>query len=625
MGEGQVGGLWAPQRRALTTGLVLTVTFIASEALAVVTVMPVVVRDLGGLRWYGWAFSGFFLGSVVGIVVAGREADRRGPAVPFVGGVALFGAGLAVAGLAPSMAVLVAGRVLQGLGAGAVPSVAYASIGRSLPGPLQARMMAILSTAWVAPGLVGPAISAEVAHLFGWRWVFLGLLPVVAVAGSIAVPALVRIGAAVPSVAVPSAGAQAHRLTDGIRTALGVTMLLAGLTLAAGSGTVLYLGAGLALIAAGAAAGLPPLRRLVPAGTLTGRPGLPATIASRGLLTFAFFGADAYVTLAVTAVRHRSPVVAGIAVTGATVAWTAGAWIQARLSDEWPGQRLVRTGLVIILAGIAGMAAVLQPGVPVAEGLAAWTVAGLGMGLAYAPLTLMMLRKAPPGQEGQTSASLNLADVLGTAIGIGVGGAAVTAAASSHLPLGIAAAFAASAAVALLGLALTRRLPAGTGSVPQPAGEATEHRRDGGCCCDMVQDGFAEFLAGQRQGVLVTLRPNGRPQLSNVNYAWYPEEQTIKISTTEDRAKTANLRRDPRASFHVTSGDFWSYVVVDGQAELSAVARDTHDAAVEELIDLYRAVQGEHPDWDDYRAAMVRDRRLVVRLRAEQAYGFVHR
>ncbi len=85
------------------------------------------------------------------------------------------------------------------------------------------------------------------------------------------------------------------------------------------------------------------------------------------------------------------------------------------------------------------------------------------------------------------------------------------------------------------------------------------------------------------------------------------------------------MRRDPRVSFHVTSGDFWSYVVVDGHAELSAVAQDPHDAAVEELIDLYRAVQGEHPDWDDYRAAMVRDRRLVVRLRAERAYGMVHR
>jgi MFS family permease len=475
MEQGQMRGLWAPQRRALTAGLVLTITFVASEALAVVTVMPVVVRDLGGLRWYGWVFSGFMLGSVVGIVLAGREADRRGPAVPFVAGVALFGSGLAVAGLAPSMEVLVAGRVLQGLGAGAVPSVAYASIGRSLPGPLQARMMAVLSTAWVVPGLVGPALSAEVARLFGWRWVFLGLLPVVAVAGSIAVPALLRLGpesptspesAEVPGSPAAPAHAAVHRLADGLRTAAGAAMFLTGLSLAAGSGAVL---AGLALIAAGAVTGLPALRRLVPPGTLAGRPGLPATIASRGLLTFAFFGADAYVTLAVTAVRHRSPVVAGLAVTGATLAWTAGAWAQARLSDAWEGRRLVRTGLVIILAGIAGMALVLRPDVPVAEGLAAWTVAGLGMGLAYAPLTLMMLRKARPGQEGQASASLNLADVLGTATGIGVGGAAVAAGAGGHLPLGIAAALAVAAAVALLALALTRRLPAGTTSAPAAA------------------------------------------------------------------------------------------------------------------------------------------------------------
>ena len=141
----------------------------------------------------------------------------------------------------------------------------------------------------------------------------------------------------------------------------------------------------------------------------------------------------------------------------------------------------------------------------------------------------------------------------------------------------------------------------------------------------MIEARFAELVAGQRQGVLVTLRKDGWPQLSNVNYAWYPEEQTIRISTTDDRAKTANMRRDPRVSFHVTSGDFWSYVVVDGRAELSAVARDPRDAAVEELIDLYRTARGEHPDWDDFRAAMVREQRLVVRVRAEHAYGMVRR
>ena len=208
-------GLWAPPNRALTAGLVLAITFVAAEALAVVTIMPVVARDLGGLWLYGWVFSAFMLGSIVGIVAAGREADRHGPALPFLAGLVLFSAGLAVAGLAPSMLILVAGRALQGIGGGAVPAVAYASIGRGLPGRLRARMMAVLSTAWVVPGLAGPALSAEVAHLFGWRWVFLGLLPLVAIAGLIAVPSLRRLG---PPGTRHAGG---HRLTDGVRVAAG--------------------------------------------------------------------------------------------------------------------------------------------------------------------------------------------------------------------------------------------------------------------------------------------------------------------------------------------------------------------------------------------------------------------
>src|SRR5215475_10842225 len=212
-------GLWSRQRRALTTGLVLTITFIASEALAVVTIMPVVARDLGGLSLYGWVFSAFMLGNVIGIVTAGRQADRYGPARPFLGGLVLFCAGLAIAGAAPTMLVLVGGRALQGIGAGAVPAVAYVAIGRSLPEALQARMMAVLSTAWVVPGLVGPAVSAAVASLVGWRWVFLGLLPLVAITGSMALPALVRLGRAAADPAA-AAGAE-HRLADGVAVAAG--------------------------------------------------------------------------------------------------------------------------------------------------------------------------------------------------------------------------------------------------------------------------------------------------------------------------------------------------------------------------------------------------------------------
>ncbi|WP_251095658.1 PPOX class F420-dependent oxidoreductase [Streptomyces sp. Caat 7-52] len=138
---------------------------------------------------------------------------------------------------------------------------------------------------------------------------------------------------------------------------------------------------------------------------------------------------------------------------------------------------------------------------------------------------------------------------------------------------------------------------------------------------DSTQDALLGLLSEGHGGVLVTLRRDGRPQLSNVSHAYYPDERIIRVSVTDDRAKTRNLRRDPRASYHVTSADRWTYTVAEGTAELTPVAADPHDETVEELIRLYRDVLGEHPDWDDYRAAMVRDRRLVLRLHVERAYG----
>jgi MFS family permease len=448
--------LWSPEHRALTVGLVLTITFIASEALAVVTIMPLVARDLHGLSLYGWVFSAFMLGNILGIVAAGRQADAYGPARPFLGGLVLFGAGLTIAGLAPSMLVLVAGRALQGIGAGAVPAVAYVAIGRSLPDSLRARMMAVLSTAWVVPGLVGPAVSAAVASLAGWRWVFLGLLPLVAVTGSLAMPALFRLGRA-PASPAGQAGAE-HRLADGAAVAAGAGLTLAGLTLIASSGQVVL---GAVLLGAGIPAIGWCLRRLLPAGTFAARPGLPAVILCRGLLTFGFFGADAYVTLTIATIRHHTPALASLAVTGATLAWTAGAWLQSRLSQQWPPRRFVGWGVLIIATGLAAMASVLLPAVPIAVGVAAWTIAGFGIGLCYAPISLLMLREAPEGREGWASASLSLADVLGTALGIGAGGAAVAAASAHGWPLaaGVGVAFG-IAGLGLTGLgAASRRLP----------------------------------------------------------------------------------------------------------------------------------------------------------------------
>ena len=124
----------------------------------------------------------------------------------------------------------------------------------------------------------------------------------------------------------------------------------------------------------------------------------------------------------------------------------------------------------------------------------------------------------------------------------------------------------------------------------------------------------------QRLGVLTTIKRDGRPQLSNITYS-VGDDGVIRISITDSRAKTKNLRRDPRASLYVGRNDGWAYVVLEGEVTLSAVASSPDDAAVEELVALYRSVQGEHENWDEYRAAMVKDGRLVARFTPSRAYG----
>ncbi|GHG39297.1 PPOX class F420-dependent oxidoreductase [Streptomyces albogriseolus] len=142
---------------------------------------------------------------------------------------------------------------------------------------------------------------------------------------------------------------------------------------------------------------------------------------------------------------------------------------------------------------------------------------------------------------------------------------------------------------------------------------------------DAEQNALLALLSEGHGGVLVTTKRDGRPQLSNVMHAYYPDERVIRVSLTDDRAKTRNLRRDTRASYHVTTPDRWAYTVAEGTAELTLVAGQPYDETVEELIRLYRDINGEHPDWEEYRAAMVRDRRLVLRLHVERAYGIPRR
>ncbi|MEV4811572.1 PPOX class F420-dependent oxidoreductase [Micromonospora avicenniae] len=138
---------------------------------------------------------------------------------------------------------------------------------------------------------------------------------------------------------------------------------------------------------------------------------------------------------------------------------------------------------------------------------------------------------------------------------------------------------------------------------------------------ERTQQALTDLIAARRMGVLATIKRDGRPQLSTVIYSFDREAGLIRASVTDDRAKTVNLRRDPRATFHVSSEDGWAYAVAEARAELTPIAAAPDDATVEELIEVYRSLQGEHPDWDDYRRAMVADRRLVLRLHVERVYG----
>jgi MFS family permease len=445
--------LWRADRRALTIGLVLTITLVGFESLAISTVMPIVTDELGGLELYGWVFSAFFLGSLIGIVLVGGAIDRGGLAAPFALGLGLFGIGLLAGGLAPSMPVLVAARFIQGLGAGTIQPIAYVAIGRSLPDALRPRMFATLSTAWILPGLIGPAIAGAVGESIGWRFVFLGLLPLILVAGALTLGALRAIGVPPGVDEATAAAASRARLPLAVTVALGAGLLTVGLTSGQPVPTVLLTAAGLVI-------GTYALRRLTPPGTLVARPVLPAAVLLRGVLTFAFFAIDAFVALTLVDWRGLSATTAGLALTAATISWTAGSWTQARGHARWPTHRFVRVGFGVVTLGLAGMLLVLVPEVPWAFAIVTFGVAGFGMGLAYSPLALIVLRDASPETHGIATSSLSLTDSLGTALGTGLTGAAVAASvrATGSPEAGLAAGFAFAVVIGLAGLLLTARL-----------------------------------------------------------------------------------------------------------------------------------------------------------------------
>ncbi|TDD80279.1 MFS transporter [Actinomadura rubrisoli] len=443
-GAGTPRGVMGAGYRGATLGIVMVVTLMAFEAMAVGTVMPAVADDLNGLALYAWAFSATLITSLLSTVLAGGWVDRQGPTRPLLIGLGTFVTGLAIAGAAQSMWLFVLGRAVQGLGMGVAMVATYVVIARVYPEELRSRVFAALSAAWVLPSLIGPAIGGAVAEFAGWRWVFLGLIPLVVPPTLLLVPALRGIRTVV---AAPAAGRVRY---------------VAAVAVAAGAGIVLY-GLGdpgwtMVPIAAAGLAGLGfGLPRLLPPGTLRLRRGLPSVVLVRGLLAGAFFGTDVFIPLALTSLHKFSATEAGVVLTVGGLGWSAASQIQGR--SKRSREFFVLVGAVLVTAGIVAATVALQ-----LSGWAAapaWIIGGAGMGFAMGSLSVLLLDLSPEDEQGVNSSALQISDTLGSSLVVGMAGALVAGFGTERLGTGLAVAGAVPAAIAAFGIVSALRLRAG--------------------------------------------------------------------------------------------------------------------------------------------------------------------
>ncbi len=434
----------SPRYRATTLGMVALVALIAFEALAVAAAMPTVAQALDGLRLYGLAFGGALATSVVGMTVAGRLCDQQGPARPLWLGLACFLSGLVVAGSAQHMQVLIAGRLLQGLGIGAVSVSLYVLVARTFPHALQPKVFAAFSAGWVVPSLIGPGLSGMIVEHLGWRWVFLGV-PLLAVPA-----ALLLLPALRESLQAPRNGAPQPAI---VRWAVG----------AAVAALLLYLGGqqhGLLAISLMLLALLGLLlcsRRLLPAGTLHLRRGLPSVIALRGVAAAAFFGAEAFLPLLLQRERGLSPIGAGAALSLGALGWFAGSWFQGH-QQRWQRPLLVQTGSWMMCVGLVVASLALLPSAPLALALGGWTLTGLGMGLIYPSLSILTLSLSPPHEQGANSSALQLSEAVTVATTLALSGALFAMFVGGHEQLGYLLCLAVTLLLAMLATVIARRI-----------------------------------------------------------------------------------------------------------------------------------------------------------------------
>lgn len=404
------GGILAPAYLTTTIGVFALIAFNAFEAMAVTTVMPTISRDLDGVGLFALAFAAPLASGVVGMVAAGSWSDRRGPALPLTVSLVLFSLGVLTCGLAPSMEVFVAGRVVQGLGTGALIVSLYVVVGVVYPSHLQPSIFASFAAAWVLPSLFGPAVAAFVAGSVGWRWVFLGVVGLVAVAAVLIAPV-------VPGLRTDASGKEPRS-----RAKLGWAGLAAVAVLAVEVLGSLNRALPITLGAIAAVLTVVAVRPLLPRRTLRAGRGLPSVIGTRGLMSAAFFCGQAYIVFVLQERWSLSPGQAGIALTVVGVVWATASQVQARLGQRLTSERAMKIGCAMLLgAAVVMWLSVWLDLSPLVAG-GSFVFAGAGMGLGFTRTGVAMLAASTDADRGFNSSALTIADSIGAALALALCG-----------------------------------------------------------------------------------------------------------------------------------------------------------------------------------------------------------
>jgi MFS family permease len=445
-------GIFSSQYFALTIGMILTITAVAFEGLAITTVAPLIATDLNGLELYGWIFSAYLLAQLMGTIIAGQYVDKHGPTYPFIIALLLLGIGLIGAAVSSDILMMIGARVLQGLGAGALVNCIYTSITIRYPDSLRTQILAALSSAYVLPALIGPYIAGIIAEHFSWRFVFWGILPLLLISAILTIPTFKEIR-------TENTTERRNQFLSPIVLTISTGMLLTGLGWLPKINGIIFSLIGFIIL-------IFPLRKLLPLGTFMAQPGLPAVIASRSLFTACYWGTQTYIVLMLTSVKGFAVDVAGLVVASASISWSFAAWIQAKLDKKDYGKgrnNRIIIGVGLMLIGISMIIPIIWISTTTTSIIIAVTsqiIMGFGIGLANPTSSAVAFAFASSGTEGKISGMLQIADTFTPAVGIGMGGAliAISSSLGWEAYIGIATSIALQLIFILLSLIASFRL-----------------------------------------------------------------------------------------------------------------------------------------------------------------------